>query len=87
MFKGLGSRVVGLVTSPREADAWVDRYYTRSPTYCFLRCWGEHRFTLSNNLSKSFFFRRDELSSLLSSCDYILAMLPATPSTDGLLGG
>lgn len=58
VFKGLGSRVVGLVTSPREADAWVDRYYTR-----------------------------DELSSLLSSCDYILAMLPATPSTDGLLGG
>ena len=32
VFKGLGSRVLGLVTSPREADAWVDRYYTRSPT-------------------------------------------------------
>ena len=33
------------------------------------------------------FFTREELPELLSSVDYILAMLPATPETDGLLGG
>ena len=33
------------------------------------------------------FFTRDELPEMLSSVDYILAMLPATPETDNLLGG
>ena len=33
------------------------------------------------------FFRREELPEMLSSVDYILAMLPATPETDNLLGG
>ena len=32
------------------------------------------------------FFTREELPELLSSVDYILAMLPATPETDNLLG-
>ena len=33
------------------------------------------------------FFTREELPEMLSSVDYILAMLPATPETDNLLGG
>jgi len=32
------------------------------------------------------FFTKEELPELLSSVDYILAMLPATPETDNLLG-
>ena len=33
------------------------------------------------------YFTEEELPELLSSVDYILAMLPGTPETDGLLGG
>jgi len=33
------------------------------------------------------FYTQEELPELLSSVDYILAMLPATPETDDLLGG
>jgi len=58
IFKGLGSRVLGLVNSDRPGDQWVERYFTR-----------------------------DSLGELLSLSDYVLNMLPATPETDGILGG
>ena len=58
LFRKVGCRVVGLVTSPRQPGDGISRYYTR-----------------------------DQLGEMLSTVDYILAMLPATPDTDDLLGG
>jgi len=49
LFKGLGSKVVGLVNSPRSGDQTVDRYYVGG-----------------------------ELPEMLSSCHYIINILPST---------
>jgi len=56
LFKGLGSKVVGLVNSPRSGDQTVDRYYVGG-----------------------------ELPEMLSSCHYIINILPSTKHTDNIL--